>query len=168
MKLSKLWLWADGLLAMRGAVEPGLGRPHALPAGHVGGEIDLLPFRMAAGLQELVEAREERIHEAPDAVVAVRILRPVEHGKQAADRQGLDRLVLVDELRIVRIREARREVAFRDLALEGNGEKMEAALGLELGDGANRPSGHVDGGLDLAGLQLAHRRTPDRRWSSPA
>src|SRR4051812_17062862 len=105
---------------------------------------------MPPWLLKLVELREEGADEPLDSLVAIRRFRPIEHGQNAADRQGIDRFVLIDQLWVIGRRKVCREVGFGNLALERNREKVEAAIALKFGHGANGTSGHIQGGLDFS------------------
>src|SRR5579864_9710704 len=55
----------------RHPVEPVLRRLEPRPSGHRGGKVDLAPFRMPRGLQELGKFREEGVDEMRDALIAL-------------------------------------------------------------------------------------------------
>ena len=64
-------LWGRRLGHLQVAVQPLLGRSIAPPAGKLGREVDLLPLRMVARLEQRGEAGEERLDEICDITVAL-------------------------------------------------------------------------------------------------
>src|SRR5215217_3747652 len=58
-------------------VEPFLGRRETLPARYLCTQVHLSPLRMARGSKESVELGEERLDKARDALVAIRVRRPI-------------------------------------------------------------------------------------------
>src|SRR5262249_29053856 len=74
------------------AGEPIVGGLEALPSRNGQTDVGFLPFRMARRLPKFVKLGEERVYEAGDPVVALRVLRPVVTHQQNAGGDGVDRL----------------------------------------------------------------------------
>src|ERR1700730_16498763 len=73
------------------ALQPLLGRRKAPPAGKLGHNIDLMPFRMMAGFEQQLEPGKERIYKVYQISVALRAELKVGCREHGADCHSVDR-----------------------------------------------------------------------------
>src|SRR5215470_16754793 len=117
------------LLAM--VLEPIVRAFETLPARNDGGEIGVLPLRMARRLLELADLPEEGFDEFVDAAVAVGVLRPVVRKQDGPARNRVDGLTSWDEIGIVLVGQGRGQVVGLQRLDERNGQDAIAIAGLE-------------------------------------
>ena len=137
-------------------VEPLLGGREALPVRQRRRQRDFLPLRMERRILEGREFREEIIHEQRELSIALGVGRPVIGRQHRRHRDGVDLLLIRDQVRVVLRGQGRRQiVALQRLGVVDRDE-MEAVV-LELADRLVRLAADGDHGVDLAGLHFLHR-----------
>ena len=131
----------------------------AFPARNGGSQIQVLPFGMETrlGLQ-LGKALEQIVNEARNAPGALVLPRPVEHGQDRRDCDGLDRAAFRDERRIVARLELGRDVVFLQARSERHRQELETLRPPGFHESVQRLGGDKnDGGVFVVLAHLGQR-----------
>ncbi len=143
------------------AASSSLAAPKRSQPGKFGGEIHFLPLRMARLDQELVEVLEQRLGEFRHAAIPVGVGRPVEHGKYCADRDRFDALAFSNHVRVIFMRQGRRQVILLQRGRIRHGyEPKLFRFRLEFGEGSGRLAGDQDGRGNLTAPAWPRTRRP--------
>src|SRR6202165_3886008 len=89
------------LRVARLTIQPFLGRREAGESGDSRSEIDRLPFRVEARRLQPVDPGKQVIDEAGDALITVRICRPIEGDQNGRHRDRRHTFALRDQIGIV-------------------------------------------------------------------
>src|SRR5262245_33154501 len=130
-------------------VEPLLRRMKPRPAANCGREVDGLPAWVTRRLPQLVELREERIHELLELSIALGARRPVVADEDSTGRNGWNLCALCNQVRVGLARQACRQVGRLVRREIGDLQELEAQVGAEAGPGGHGQRAETHGRVDL-------------------
>src|ERR1700736_4963089 len=129
-------LWRLGIARL--AIQPFLRRREAGESGNGGSEIDRLPFRVEARRLQSVDSGKQVIDEAGDALITVRIWRPIEGDQSRRHRDRGNAFALLDQIGIVARLQYLRKIIILELAFISYWKELEAGLKASAHESVNR------------------------------
>src|SRR5215472_6770258 len=112
---------------------------------------------MVRRMLESIPAAEQIFDEPFDAVVAVRILLPIEYGEHGRHRDGVDAVLTLQQVRVVLLGEFAKRVQILERLGERDIHQMQSRAYGNLAEEIDRLGDHPRNRVDLAGLQFLQR-----------
>src|SRR6202022_1394003 len=138
-------------------VQPFLRRREAEQSGDSRREIDRLPFRVEARRLQPVDPGKQVVDEASDALIAVRLCRPIERDQNGRYRDRRHALALLDQIGIFARLQRCGKIVILELAFVSYWKELEARLPASAYESVNRLRRDEKDGRHLALAHLLQR-----------